>query len=211
MSRMSYPEASDPFFELFEKLASNAVLASRQFTTMLADYGNRTEHFDTIFNIEREADLIVHEIIQMAHRSYTTPIARDDVRSLTSLLDDLVDQVEATADRLILYNIETIRPDLVDLAEILLGATQEVVLAVGELKHLSHPEKLAEHCIKVNSIENEGDKVGRKALAALFSEPDIQALEALKWREIYDYIEMAIDLCEDVGDLLEGIVLKRSS
>ena len=211
MSTMSIPETSDPFFELFEKLAGHGVSAVKQFQQMLADYDNRQQHFEAIFAIEREADLVVHEVIQMANRSYTTPIARDDVRALTSLLDDLVDQVEATADRLILYGIEKIRADLVDLAKIMLQASQEVALAVGELKHLSHPEKLAEHCIKVNSIENEGDRVGRRALASLFSESTIEALEALKWREIYDHVELAIDLCEDVGDLLEGIVLKRSS
>ncbi len=201
----------DPFFELFEKLAAYGVEAVKLFAEMLERYDARQEYFQRIFETERAADTVVHEIIQMANKSYTTPIARDDVRALTSLLDDLVDLVEATADRMILYSIKEVRPELKDLVAILVRAAEEAAKAVGELKHLSRPEQLAEYCVNVNSIENEGDRVSRRALAALFATPNIEALEALKWREIYEHVESAIDLCEDIGDLLEGVVLKRSS
>jgi hypothetical protein len=141
--------------------------------------------------------------------TFVTPLDREDIHALASALDDIMDFIEAAADRMVLYEIKEPTESAIKLSRILAQATEVVVEAVSALRDKKQTDAIRKACIAINRLENEGDQANRAALAKVFQMHD-QPIEALKWREIYNNIETAIDECEDVADILESTILKNA-
>jgi uncharacterized protein len=204
------PSSQDrSFYEAFEKHAACIVRAGQLLVEITADPERVEELSKTISEVESEGDKITHETIARLHKTWITPIDRADIHSLITSLDDVLDLTEAVAERLVLYGEKTV-PDFVPrLALVLKEAIDAVNKAVRLLPQVKRPKEMLDLCIEINRLENEADQNYRRALARLFS-GEFDALVALKWRDIIDNLESATDRCEDVANILEGIVLEYS-
>jgi len=173
---------------------------------MLEDFLGTDEQWRAVEEYEHEGDKITHRILRTLHQTFITPIDREDIHKLTSALDDVIDLIEASAARMAMYRITKPTPAAQRLAEIIVRCTDQVVRGVSALPRFKF---LQEHCIEINRLENEADDVSREGIAALFVE-EAPPLEVIKWKEIYETMEMATDRCEDVANILEEIALKHS-
>jgi len=197
------------FFTLFSRQAAFAVEGARALRGLLTDLGAAEKHATEIRQIEHRADAVHHETMALLHSSFITPLERGDIHHLTSQLDDIMDHIEATAQRLWLYEIQSPTPEVGEMGELLERATEAVERAVGALAAKSSPEQIRELCSEVKALEKANDRLLRKATAKLFKEEqDAKAL--FKWQKIYDDIEDAIDRCQDVAGLIEGVALENS-
>lgn len=198
------------FFDLFEKQAQTVNKGAQMLTDMLSDFTNIEEKAFKIKGVEHDADEIAHEIMRMLNRTFVTPLDREDIHALTSAMDDILDYTEAAADRMVLYEIDEPTDAAIRLVKILSESTDLTMKAVFCLRDMKkQTDVIREQCIAINRLENQGDQVNRTALAKLFQMHD-KPMEALKWREIYNNIETAIDKCEDVADIIESTTLKNS-
>ena len=198
----------DTFFDMFEKQAMMVDQGSQALSTLMMDYRDVEEAAYKIKTMEHDADEIAHTIIKKLNTTFVTPFDREDIHALTSAMDDVLDFTENAVDRLALYEITEPTEEAIKLVSILAEATTLMVNAVCQLRDMKHPKVIREACVEINRLENQGDQVNRMAIAKLFKMHD-SPIEALKWREIYDHIETAIDKCEDVADILESTVLKN--
>jgi predicted phosphate transport protein (TIGR00153 family) len=195
----------DYFEQLFEKIQEGGIL----FTKILNNFEHSEEELKKLKELENEADAITHSIYKNLHQTFITPVDREDIYALANNMDSILDMIEAAAIRMYLYRIKQVEPEIIELALILNNA----VSAIGKISHLLRQNKkntmeILDTCIKINTLENEADYVLRKAMARLF-EKEKDPLELLKWKEIFERIEAATDVCEDVSNIVEGIVLKH--
>ena len=194
------------FFDRFTELATNVDAGAKALVEMLDNYKDGAIQAENIKTIEHTGDNITHDIMTQLNRTFVTPFDREDIHELCSKIDDVLDLTDAVAGRLIIYHVERIRPGVVDLARILAQATGEMVAAV---RSLERPNDILKHCIEINRLENEGDRVCRTLIAGLF-ESEKDPVEIIKWKEIIEVIETAIDKCEDVANVIESVVLKSA-
>ncbi len=196
------------FFEFFERHAATTVRGCRE----LLDLTNEGKDFEAralrIKDIEHEADSITHDCVEALHRTFITPIDRDQIHMLISRMDDIMDYVETVSEQFVLYNIDHVSTAAKELAAVLLESAEHVEGAVTGLRDMKHAEAIKEHCIEVNRLENRGDELLRKAVARLFDE-EKDPIAIIKWKEIYENLEIATDRCEDVANIIEGIVLEN--
>lgn len=197
------------FYSLLDEAAAKMVEAAKALLKMLEDYTDAPQKAAEIRRIEHQGDVIVHEISKRLSASYVTPLDREDIHELAVGLDDVIDCIEATSDRMVLYKIESPTPEAVELARLVVEACTEVAGGVAELADLSETEKMRSYCVHIHELENQGDELLRQALAKLF-EGELSALDVIKWKEIYDMLEAAIDKCRDVADVLETVVVKQT-
>ncbi|MCC6484558.1 MAG: DUF47 domain-containing protein [Armatimonadetes bacterium] len=199
----------EQFFELFDRAAANAVKAAQVLNEMVKDFNKAPEMSARAVEAEHEGDFILHDIFKRLNDSFITPLDREDIHALADGLDDITDFIESACDRLVLYAVTEPTSEAIEMADVILQATQEVQKAVSHLSELRDTRKVLDPCVRVNDFENEGDRINRKALKQIFSGA-MEPLEAMKWREIYDHFEEAIDKCEHVAHILEGIVVKNA-
>lgn len=199
----------ESFFELFEKQANMVEKGVQDLLKLLLDYHDVEDAAFKIKATEHDGDEIAHEIMRKLNTTFVTPLDREDIHALTSAMDDILDSIEAAADRMALYEINMPTESAVKLTEILAEATKLTVKAVYGLRDMKNASPIREACVAINRLENQGDQINRTALALLFKMHD-QPMEALKWREIYGHIETAIDKCEDVADIIDSLVLKNA-
>jgi predicted phosphate transport protein (TIGR00153 family) len=173
---------------------------------MLSHYTAVPEQVQNIKGLEHEGDEIAHNVLTKLNQTFVTPLDREDIHELCSQLDDVIDLIDAAASRFVLYRVTTVREGTVDLVKILLSATSEVTRAV---QALGTPEKAMKHCIEINRYENDSDRLCRTLIAQLFDE-EKEAVQIIKWKEIFEVIETAVDKCEDVANVIEGIVIKSA-
>lgn len=197
------------FFTLFEEQANEVSKGAKALAALLENYVDVEDAAFKIKAAEHDADEMAHGIMNKLNQTFLTPFDREDIHSLTSALDDVMDYLESAADRMALYEIKQPTETMIKLSKILVESMDLVVKGVSSLRNMKDPSVIREVCIAINRLENQGDQINRKALAEVFQMHD-QPIEALKWREIYDHIETAIDKCEDVADILESIVLKNT-
>jgi len=197
---------NEQFFDLFDAAATNVVLGARYLHEMVENFDRAEELHKLIEETEHEGDITTHEIMERLNVTFVTPIDAEDIRDLAKTLDDVLDYIEATADRMILYDVGKPSPYMVDMVRILEAAAGEIVKVVNGLHDLKRPRRLLDHCIEINRLENDGDRVSRRALADLFR--TATPMEAIKWKEIYEHVEMAIDKCEDIANIIESVVVK---
>ncbi len=203
-----FPNNTD-FYDLFERAATKVVEGAKLLEGLVEAFDDVSLKAKRIKDVEHEGDLITHDTIEKLNKTFVTPLDREDIHSLICSLDDILDFIEATSERLSLYNIKEIRPDALILVDILVRSTRQVQQAVGELRHLRSSDSVLKHCTEIDRLENESDFASRSAIAKLF-EPNANPLEVIKWKEIYDCIENAVDRCEDAANVIEGIVLKNT-
>ncbi len=198
------------FFELFSEQAETIVEAADLLIEIMRDYTDLHHKVLQMNKIEHKADEIAHRIVERLNLTFITPIDSEDIHSLSSAIDDIVDFIDASVERLVLYKVKAPTEDARQLATILHRACEETQAAVGQLSQFKKkPAAIRQSWIEINRLENEGDIASRSAIANLF-ENETNAVEVIKWKEIYEHLETAIDKCEDVANILEQIVLKHS-
>lgn len=195
------------FFVLFEQSAQNVVKTAQQLKDMVYIWENVHERVGIINDLEHQGDAITHQIMAQLHRTFVTPLDREDIALLAHSLDDVTDFIHAAADAMLIYRIDRPTDKTKEMADIVVQAALEVEKAVLEIQGRINREKLLRLCVEINRLENNGDGVYRAAMVDLFSNPK-DAVDIIKWREIYDHMESAVDKCEDVANVLEGVALK---
>jgi predicted phosphate transport protein (TIGR00153 family) len=199
----------EKFFELFEAQAAHNVAAAKVFREMANKWSREVGSFDRLRDIEHEADITCHDIYDKLNRTFVTPFDREDIRELAGELDTVTDLIESVAQRMYLYQIDRSTEDLVQLTDILWQATENVRKAIKELQNPEKSRHVMDYCIEVNRLENAGDHALGVAIGKLFQgKPD--PLEVMKWKEIYETVEEAIDKCEDIAHTLETILVKQA-
>lgn len=197
------------FFDYFERHAATTVRGARELlelATMGSDFEARARR---IKDLEHEADSITHDCVEALHKTFITPLDRDSIHMLISRMDDIMDFVETVSDLCVLYGIDRMTSDSRELTQVLVEATEQLEVAVGLLRDMKNARAITERCIDVNRLENHGDEILRRAVARLFRE-EKDPVEIIKWKEIYENLETATDRCEDVANILEGIVLENA-
>ncbi|HEY2986189.1 MAG TPA: DUF47 domain-containing protein [Candidatus Binatia bacterium] len=206
---MRFLPSDERFYDWFEASVKKVVEGAVQLSELIKDYRDVALRAKEIKDTEHEGDVITHNTIEMLNRTFITPLDREDIHKLITSLDDVLDYIEACAARLHLFKVGKTTDESRLLVGILVKSTQELERAVFKLRQLKNGDSIMKHCIEINRLENEGDFVGRTAVAKLF-EGEPNPLEVIKWNEIYETLENAIDRCEDVANVLEGIVLKNA-
>jgi len=196
----------EAFFELFRKAAHNMIEGSRLLKEMMEHFENPVQQAKRIKDVEHVGDGITHDIALRLNQTFITPIDREDIHDLASALDDILDVIEAIADRFVIYKIGMPTDTALRLADILYQASVAVGFGVDRL---GMPHSAVTECsVQVNSLENEADRLSRDAISALF-EKEADPIAVIKWKEIYENFEAGTDRCEDVANILERIALKH--
>jgi predicted phosphate transport protein (TIGR00153 family) len=207
MSRLSQLFASREreFFDLFEEAGSNCVCAAELLVEMLDEWPEHAEKLRDVVVCEQEGDRITHDIIQRLNQTFVTPFDREDIIALASSLDDIVDYIEEVADFLGLYRIEAPMEQAQRMAAVLRDATRQINQAMPRLRTL---KDIHHFTVEVNRLENEGDRILREAVAALFLD-GIDPMLVIRWKDIYERLEEAIDSTETAVNTLAGIIIKN--
>lgn len=194
------------FFDQFTEVTANIEASAQALVELLENYRDVEKKVAHIKDLEHRGDQMTHALMTRLNQTFITPFDREDIHLLASRLDDVLDLIDSVASRLIIYRIGQPRPGAAELARILLKATSEVHAAVSQLEK---QDRILEHCIEINRLENEGDSAVRAAIARLFEE-EKDPVEIIKWKELLEVLEIATDKCEDVANVLEGVVLKSA-
>ncbi|HYO10325.1 MAG TPA: DUF47 family protein [Tepidisphaeraceae bacterium] len=196
------------FFDLFEGLAKHAVLAAQNLQALSHQFPDIAGPLQKIREEEHAADQLAHTALDRLDRTFITPFDREDIHTLIGELDDIIDTIDALAKRFPLFHVKQMEPVFVRQADLLLEATKVVAIAVGKLRKERKLSELSKELIDIHHKESTGDDNHHAAMSHLF-DGSYEPLEVMKWKELYDYIESALDGCEDVGNTLERIVLKN--
>ncbi len=206
-ARLLPASGGEQFFDLFEQHAERSREAAVLLGGMLRDCADQERQAARVKSVEHEGDEITHAVIERLHQTFITPIDRGDIHELISRMDDVLDLIEASAERIALYDIRTMEPEARELGDVLEKSVEEMEAAVRTLRDLKDRPRLLAHCTEINRLENVGDQLLRRAVARLFRESR-DPIHVIKWKEIYDYLENAIDRCEDVANVIEGVALE---
>jgi predicted phosphate transport protein (TIGR00153 family) len=208
MSRLSaiFAPKEREFFDLFEEAGANAVRAAALLEQLLHEWPEHGELQRDIVVCEHEGDRITHDIIQRLNQTFVTPFDREDIIALASGLDDVVDWIEEVSDFLSIYRIEAPMGQAQEMAIVLHAAVTEIGAAIPRLRTL---KDVHQHTVEVNRLENDGDRLLRSALAALFDRDGIDPMVVIRWKDIFERLEHAIDATETAMNTLEGVVIKN--
>ena len=194
----------EKFFDMFISMAQNAHESSKLLTLMMEQPDKIRDTAESIKALEHKGDRMTHDLIVKLNKTFIVPIDREDIYGLSSKLDDVTDLIESIARRLVLFKVTEVSEPALELARILQRSTAAIVIAVSELQN---GMKVMDPCIEINRLEDEADHIYHLALAKLFeSEKDPIAL--IKWKELYEKLEASLDRCEDVANVIEGIIVK---
>ena len=196
----------EKFFDDFVALAEQIRKGAALLDEMMAPTKPIWDKADEIKEIEHKCDYITHEVIQRLHRTFVTPLDREDIHTLARTLDDVMDAIDASAAVVRLYQIDVVRADARELARLVSLSSEQVVTA---MKALQRSSGISESVVEINRLENEADRVHQNALRRLFEE-ERDPIVVIKWKEILDFLEVATDRCEDVANVLEGVVVKHA-
>ena len=196
----------EKFFDMFISMAQNAHESSKLLTLMMEQPDKIRDTAETIKALEHKGDRMTHDLIVKLNKTFIVPIDREDIYGLSSKLDDVTDLIESIARRLVLFKVTEVSEPALELARVLQRSTAAIVVAVSELQN---GMKVMDPCIEINRLEDEADHIYHLALAKLFeSEKDPIAL--IKWKELYEKLEASLDRCEDVANVIEGIIVKNA-
>ncbi|TMA17275.1 MAG: DUF47 domain-containing protein [Deltaproteobacteria bacterium] len=200
---------SDEFFDDFDAQAEATVRGARLLLSLFEDFTDVERKVAAIKQVEHEGDNIAHRAFERLHRQFITPFDRGEIHRLLGRIDDVLDLTDATAERLFLYEVGPIPQAAKDLARILVPATEKLRDAVRQMREIKNPAQLLASCREIKALESDADTLVRAALAALFKS-GADPLSIMKWKEIYDLMETATDRCEDVANVIEGVVLEHA-
>ncbi len=197
----------DKFFVMFQEMGAIITEGAEQLKAMLDDFSDPDASQKQIKDTEHRGDHQTHKIIKTLNKTFITPLDREDIYSLASKLDDIIDLMDACAQRLVMYKVEKPTLPAQQLAFIILKCCQAVERA---LKHLGGDfDDINQCCVEINALENEADRVCRQAISTLFAE-EKDPIDLIKWKEIYETLEKATDKCEDAANILESVVVKNA-
>ena len=196
----------EKFFDLFKQSAENALAGAKALKEMFDRYDNPQDSWKKLKDLEHEGDRLTHRTIRSLNQTFLTPIDAEDIHALTTALDNVMDAIEAGASRMVLFKIDRPTAEALELSEIIVTATEQLVKAVS---HMPRLDDIDEYCIEINRLENAADDIYRKAIGNLFGDGH-SPMDVIKWLDIYDILESATDRCEDVANILESIGLKNS-
>jgi len=200
------------FFELFDQHATHIAAGSHELARLMADYGDvaaRRQHIDAIDRAEKDADKVTHETITLLHKTFITPFDRDDIHNLITRMDDILDLIQDVAESAMLYDLQRISPEAQQLADINEMCCERVKAAVNLLDSMENAETILKICTEIDRLESDADRVMRSAMSKLFrDESDVRQL--IKLKAIYELLEAVSDKCEDVANVIEGVVLENA-
>jgi uncharacterized protein len=203
------------FFEMFNQHAERIVEAARAFSMLVANYNDphlREQYNRDVDNAERAADRVTHDVNRMIHRTFITPIDRDQIHTLINTMDDVADLIQDSAETMALYDVRQVNDEITRLTDLSVKCCERVKDAVALISRLADPaiaEAALKTCEEIDRLESDADRVMRSAMSKLFrEEPDVR--EVIKMKAIYELLETITDKCEDVANVIEGIVLENS-
>lgn len=197
------------FFDYFEELAAKIEEGGVLFLEMVESFEYSEPKIAKLKEIEHEADIITHRTYEKMHKTFLTPLDREDIYDLVNKMDSVLDMIEASAARMYLYKIKKPAREIISQAKILNEAIKRIKKIVHGMRDMKNAKMILEACVEINTLENEADYILRTAMANLF-EHEKDVFELIKWKEIFERIEEAMDVCEDVSNIVEGIVLKNA-
>jgi len=197
------------FFDFFEELANKIEEGGQFFLEMTQNQNYSASRVSRLKEIEHEADGIAHKTYERMHKTFLTPLDREDIYALVNKMDDILDAIEGTAIRLHMYKVKRPDDEIIKQAEILFRAIKKIKMVVYGLRHMKNSQMILDGCVEIHTLENEGDVLLRTIITDLFIK-ETDAIELLKWKEIFERLESAIDLCESVSNIVGGIVLKNA-
>lgn len=206
--KLKVSQRPEAFFELFMESAENIRVTAELLKDLLTDYTDVEMKARRIQEREHMGDEITHSIIRRLNTTFITPMDREDIHLLATALDDVLDSMEAASDLFVLHAIEEPRPEMLAQADVLLRAAIQTEMAIKAFTRLGKAE-LEPYWVEINTLENEGDKLYRRAVADLFS-GDHRAMDVLKWKEVIESLEEALDGLENVANIIESVVLKHA-
>ena len=199
------PPSGREYFELFEHAGTNVLRAAQLLNEMLSSWPDRRELASDILDCEHEGDRITHDLLDHLNHTFVTPIDREDIHRLAGALDDIVDYTEEVADYMGLYRVEAPMAQAQRMSEILRRSCEQIAVALPLLRGF---QDISRHTIEINRLENEGDRLTREAMASLF-DTGIDPMVVIRWKDLYERLEAAIDATEDVADIMESVVIKN--
>ncbi|HMV47895.1 MAG TPA: DUF47 family protein [Blastocatellia bacterium] len=197
----------EKYFELFNQLASHLTDGAKLLQNLFSDFNNRSNYADKIKAVEHTCDEITHEIIKKLNQTFITPIDREDIHALASGMDDIVDAIEYTAKRVMLYHVDQSTEHARKMTDVMVRLTAHLQQAIRALGN--NGDQVLQDCIAIHTLENEGDMYHHEAVEKLFAE-EKDPITIIKMKEIYEKMERMIDKAEDVANVLEAIVLKNA-
>ncbi|HXN64981.1 MAG TPA: DUF47 family protein [Candidatus Acidoferrales bacterium] len=196
----------DNFFEMFIALADNVHSGSKVLVEMFQKDDGAEKYAERIKDLEHTGDNLTHSLFTRLNQTFITPFDREDIQALSSRIDDVLDLIDAAASRMVTYKITRTRPGIAQLAEVLYDATRQVAVVV---RALGKRDAVLDKCIEINRLENESDRLSRLLIGQLFDE-EKDPVQIIKWKEIIEVIEAAVDKCEDVANVIETVTLKNA-
>ena len=203
------------FFEMFNQHADRIVEAARAFSQLVANYNDphlRDKYNQDVDNAERAADRVTHEVNKAIHKTFITPIDREQIHTLINTMDDVADLMQDAAETMALYDVRRVTDEVVRLADLCVKSTERLRSAVALLKEIGDADTAAaalKTCEEIDQLESDADRVMRAAMSKLFrEEPDVR--EVIKLKAIYELLETVTDKCDDVAKLIEGVILENS-
>lgn len=197
----------EKFFVMFREMAKNIVDGAIALKEMLDYFSDPQKSQHLIKDIEHKGDLSTHDIIKKLNKSFITPFDREDIYSLASALDNIIDAIDASAQHIVVYHIDQITSEAKELGFIILKACQTIEKSIMVLE--KHPKQISDYCVEINSLENEADRVRADAISRLF-DYEKDPIRLIKWKEIYENLELVTDKCEDAANILESVVVKNA-
>jgi predicted phosphate transport protein (TIGR00153 family) len=201
------------FFDLFEQQATNVLRGAELLRQRLEHFGGLDSAYTTskeIHDLEHIGDELVAECIDRLNKSFITPFDREDIIELTRALDDVLDWIDSSAERIVILQISRLTPMVTEFTRIIHRSAEEILTAVQLLRHMKNPEPVLRACKRIVQLENDADQVLREALRQLFVDDRAAPLEVIKLKELYENLEMATDQCQDVANILHTIIAKHT-
>ena len=196
------------FYDLLERSGDNIVRMCEDFAQTLVEFRDLEARQSALKDLEHEGDRLTHELFSSMHGTFVTPLDKDDLAALAGGLDDIADYVDAAGDRFLMYRIAEPTSEAREMAALLLQTARLVVSTVHELRRMGNRDGFFRAFREIHELENQSDAVYRRALSSLFNTPGVDPIFVLKWKEIYERMEMAVDKCEDVANVVESVILK---
>jgi uncharacterized protein len=205
--RLSLVPRTSEFYDLFTQAGANALEAARRAEVRFREFPNSSVTQADVKEIEHEGDRLTRELIQLLNTQYITPFDREDIFGLATALDDVVDHIDEACDLLELYGVEAPTKHALEQCRILVGAVEHLAIALAELKGM---RGVQQELVTVKGLEDEGDRVVRDAIADLFRDSRIDPLIVIRWKDIFEALEDALDACETAADVMGNIVVKNA-
>ncbi len=199
----------DVFFDLFIESSAKVIVVGETFLDLVHNYENVEDKVPNLKVLETDCDMQTHKILKKLNESFITPFDREDIYNIARDTDDIVDCIEEVANRFLVFDVKEMRPEAVIMADLIMQSIRELDVLFKHLREIKLNTIVREQIIEVNRIENEGDIIYRKALTRLFK-TEKDPIEIIKWKQLYELLEESIDACENVANIVEGLVMKHA-